>query len=318
MEDSNKLNKEDKMSDKHIYLLQNTEGQYRPVMQDNQGNIEAVGGWVKQKQTAMNKIKKLEKDGKAMFAHAIEQAEAKPEQNRLFEVEEVDYLTTKNGYDFGEVASALQKEIRRGNEREAYYWAKELEDRYYKYLWKRLTIIASEDIGMANPEAVIFINSLRSNYFWLRENTKKELPIDYNIIAQAILYLCRSPKSREADHFLAVMEHDYRGDHQWLPVNRLEVPDYALDKHTGKGRSMKRKWEHFIYTASKLNNEQGNDLYTQDMERLAASRNRVDKLGKLNGITKEEWETMSDDDKSQWLDFSQRPDDYSYYSEEEE
>ena len=34
---------------------------------------------------------------------------------------------TKHGYDFYEVLSALQKEIRRGNEYEAMFWAVELE-----------------------------------------------------------------------------------------------------------------------------------------------------------------------------------------------
>lgn len=302
------MTKQKDSMNKQIYLLQNSAGLFRPVMQDQDGNVEAVGGWVKQRSTAMNKIKNIEKTGKAEFNNAIIESEMEKEQAKLFEVDEVDYLTTRNGYRFDEVASALQKEIRRGNEVEAYFWGKELEERYYKYCWKRLTIIASEDIGMANPEAVIFINALRTNYFYLRDNSKKELPVDYNIIAHAIVYLCRSPKSREMDHFLQVVEHDMRGDNGWLPFQQLEIPDYAKDKHTQSGRSMKRKWEHFIYEASKINNEQGTDNYKSEMERIVASRNRVSAQGKGAGITKQEWEKMSDESKSEWIDFSQNPD----------
>jgi hypothetical protein len=52
---------------------------------------------------------------------------------------------TKNLTVPGEVvASALQKAIRRGNEREALFWASELDlAGYGGYVWKRLRIIAS-------------------------------------------------------------------------------------------------------------------------------------------------------------------------------
>ena len=63
-------------------------------------------------------------------------------------------LKTHGGYLAGEVTSALQKSIRRGDERGAVFWASELDlSGYGKYVWKRLKIIASEDIG---PAAVFF------------------------------------------------------------------------------------------------------------------------------------------------------------------
>jgi replication-associated recombination protein RarA len=293
--------KENEMG-KQIYLLQNTDGKYRPIIQDGDGNVEAVGSWVKQKQTAMNKIKKIEEQGKASFGEEILQQSAEPEQAKLFEVDEVDYLTTKNGYAFDEVASALQKEIRRGNEEMAYFWAKELESRYYKYLWKRLTIIASEDIGTANDQAVVFINALRNNYFFLRDNTKKELEVDYNMVAHAVLYLCRSPKSRENDNFLWVMEHDYRGDFGMIEKNLPEIPDYALDKHTQRGRGKGRKWEHFVKEATKVNNEDTDvNKYAEHMDRMLASRLRCQAEGKGRGFTREEWANTSDEEKEKWL-----------------
>ena len=61
-------------------------------------------------------------------------------------------LKTKNGYDFFECSSAMQKSIRRGIEDEAIFWAVELfESNYAEYIWKRLRIISSEDVGLGEP-----------------------------------------------------------------------------------------------------------------------------------------------------------------------
>lgn len=58
---------------------------------------------------------------------------------------------TPKGYDLHEVISALQKELRRGKEYEAVYWASELESFNPKLLWNRVRVIASEDVGIATP-----------------------------------------------------------------------------------------------------------------------------------------------------------------------
>ena len=51
--------------------------------------------------------------------------------------------------------SAVQKCIRRGNEMEAMYWAVEMfESGFDEWLWKRLRIIASEDVGLAEEHVV--------------------------------------------------------------------------------------------------------------------------------------------------------------------
>jgi replication-associated recombination protein RarA len=45
---------------------------------------------------------------------------------------------TPNGHLCGEAASALQKSIRRGKERDALYWASELDlAGFGNYIWKR-------------------------------------------------------------------------------------------------------------------------------------------------------------------------------------
>lgn len=50
----------------------------------------------------------------------------------------MNLILTQQGYALGEVVSALQKEIRRGKERSAMYWAMELIPRFEQYMWRRL------------------------------------------------------------------------------------------------------------------------------------------------------------------------------------
>ena len=62
-------------------------------------------------------------------------------------------LRTQRGYDFYEVASALQKSIRRGDAKLAGYMALELFPRYAEYCWKRLLTISAEDChGLVTQE----------------------------------------------------------------------------------------------------------------------------------------------------------------------
>ena len=69
---------------------------------------------------------------------------------------------TRHGYEPHEVVSALQKAIRRGQVNAALYWAAEMEQSgYTTWLWKRLLMIASEDVGRADPTLVSTIRDLR-------------------------------------------------------------------------------------------------------------------------------------------------------------
>ena len=153
---------------------------------------------------------------------------------------------TKHGYDFYEVLSALQKEIRRGNEYEAMFWAVELESFNIKTLWNRLRVVASEDIGLANPSAVLIVDVLKNNYF---EALHLEGDSHRLFLVNAVLFLARSPKSRIVDDLLITVYGDVEDN------KLLSIPDYALDKHTARGRTMKRGFEHFLHDGSKLKNE---------------------------------------------------------------
>lgn len=143
-----------------------------------------------------------------------------------------------------EVVSALQKEIRRGNEENALYWALELEQLNPSLLWNRLKVIASEDISIAHPVIVLVIEALHKWYLEFRGKNGSGL-----FLSHAILALCRSPKSRIADEFLEVVNGERKAG------KKLEIPDYALDMHTARGKAKDRGMEHFLNEGAKLVNE---------------------------------------------------------------
>jgi hypothetical protein len=80
---------------------------------------------------------------------------------------------TIRGFEFAEVASSMQKSIRRGDEEGALYWAIELDrSDYGEYIWRRLRIICSEDVGLAEPLMPAVIRALYDN--WVDAKKKKD------------------------------------------------------------------------------------------------------------------------------------------------
>jgi replication-associated recombination protein RarA len=68
-------------------------------------------------------------------------------------------LETPNGHLVGEAASALQS--RSAKEENALYWASELDlTGFGNYVWRRLRIIASEDVGPADPMVAVQVRQL--------------------------------------------------------------------------------------------------------------------------------------------------------------
>jgi|26BtaG_2_1085354.scaffolds.fasta_scaffold17476_3 replication-associated recombination protein RarA len=146
--------------------------------------------------------------------------------------------TASHGHPLDEVVSALQKEIRRGKEREALYWAVEMLPNYEAYLWRRLKIIANEDIGVANPIAIILVEILEKQYFEFR---KKPTTDSMLMLTNAVMYLCRSKKTREGCHLVNIIQQIFS---QNLEPGK-KPPDYAIDEHTKKGRKIGRGDAHF-------------------------------------------------------------------------
>jgi hypothetical protein len=182
-------------------------------------------------------------------------------------------LLTQNGYDLLEVISALQKEIRRSDEEKALFWALELVPQYEAYLWRRLTVIVNEDIGIANPLLLMIIPLQGEVFFGFREQGKDGSA--RLALANAILLMCRSAKSRLANHLQCVVNQErlQQGKH-------LQIPDYALDKHTARGRRLKRDFDHWLDVGCVL-------THPSDQPDPYAERAR--QLWKSPGFTQTEW-----------------------------
>ncbi len=181
---------------------------------------------------------------------------------------------TENGYPLLECASALQKTIRRGMEVEAMFWAAELETRYPDYLWTRLTAIVNEDISLASPETLILFEALRNQYQLLRQRSKGTS--ERMVLANAILAICRAPKTRVGDD-LQTMIYRRRLQEGW----RLEVPDYALDRHTARGRQKGRDYTHWHDEGLKLVNETpGLNIYAEEARRLREKHGTMPRVQK--------------------------------------
>lgn len=153
-------------------------------------------------------------------------------------------IKTRKGYDFYEVSSAFQKSVRRGYEKHALFFGFELyASGYSKYIWKRMLIIASEDIGLADDSVSVKLNALYNNWNIIAEGggaNGASIPFIH-----AIMILSRAKKSRLTDEakIYAMKTND-----------NFEIPDYALDVHTKRGKMKGRGLKYFLEEASRLEN----------------------------------------------------------------
>jgi len=157
-------------------------------------------------------------------------------------------LLTKHNYDFYEVASCLQKAIRRGDAKIAGFMALELWDSGFDhYLWKRLFTISAEDCwGILTKE----IEALWTGYKLVNDKTEPKGRI---FISKAVILLCQAKKSRDADHLsnyvydrmAGLTEQEINGYMAELP-KYVEMPGYVYDCHTMRGRKMGKTKEQFF------------------------------------------------------------------------
>ena len=200
-------------------------------------------------------------------------------------------------FDLYEAVSALQKEIRRGHEREALFWAFQLvgigEE---QHLWTRLEVISHEDIGIAAPMASLCISTWARTFRFFRSIHRDGCA--RLILANAISLLSRSPKSRHADYLQCVVSDDVaRGV-------KLEVPSYAVDRHTRRGRKMGRGVRHWIEEGCRLEPapDAAFEVYRQEAEsRWLAGVHKLDWSGKRSDTANlfEESKGESDDSSNE-------------------
>jgi replication-associated recombination protein RarA len=186
-------------------------------------------------------------------------------------------MRTVAGHQCGEVTSAMQKSIRRGLERESLYWATELDlTGYGEYVWKRLRIMASEDVGLADSNVAVQVRALYENWLQARKNKADKSNCDRLFLTHAVLILVRAPKSRIVDHSLIVT---YEGERP-----KREIPDWALDKHTGRGRAMGRGAKHFFDVGGQLRNRARLvDRYEEEARKIRTTNDKRKPAARVRG-----------------------------------
>jgi replication-associated recombination protein RarA len=158
--------------------------------------------------------------------------------------------TTIHGYAADEVRSVLQKSIRRGWVEEAALAAyelfasgKEAED----MLWRRLEIIATEDVGFGLIEAPALIEALHAQRMRMAD------PGDgWIYIAHAVRLLATAKKDRTSMELAGwAKEVVTRGERS------VDVKDFMVDLHTHRGAAMGRGTAHWWKDGARLENEVG-------------------------------------------------------------
>jgi len=162
-------------------------------------------------------------------------------------------LYTKRGYSLLDVASALQKSVRRADTSLAGYWAQELvASNYHNYVWKRILTISAEDChGLITAE----IHALYQSFLLINKGQPKGKIKGRIFISKAVIVLCAAPKSRDADALqclvydkkISISDEQLEKDLETTDAMSPEqLPDYVFDVHTFTGkRNGKTKKEFF-------------------------------------------------------------------------
>lgn len=170
-------------------------------------------------------------------------------------------LKTINGYDFYEVASALQKSIRRGDTKIAGFMALELFPKYSEYCWKRLLTISAEDCyGIITKE----IKALYDSFWVINKRNKGDLK-GRVFISKAVILLSEAKHNRDADLLsnyiydkrVSLKDEEIEKYFEEVRKEKIDIPEYVYDVHTLKGKMRgKTKRDFFIEEQNSLHNEQ--------------------------------------------------------------
>jgi hypothetical protein len=187
-------------------------------------------------------------------------------------------MTSPRGVPVDQLVSVLQKSIRRSDVDRAVLAAYEMHATSYdvaEHLWRRLKLIAVEDVGMGAPMAPLLLRVLHEDY--------RDGGGDWMQAVHAVRYLATAPKDRTSS------EHtDY--SQRMVEAGELvvTVPDYALCVHTRAGQEMGRGmvqwWENGALVEGEL--PTADHKYRDVLIRLAREReNRYDTADGRGGGT---------------------------------
>ena len=150
--------------------------------------------------------------------------------------------TTIHGLASDEVRSALHKHVRRGRVAEAIAAAVELartDADHEAEMWRRLQVLAAEDIGRGNPNAIAVVRACH-------ESALDTAPGAYDRLVFA---------AHAAGHLASAAKDPMYGEIMQVVLHTERVPDIpaeAVDIHTRRGQELGRTMEDWFRDAAVL------------------------------------------------------------------
>lgn len=153
-------------------------------------------------------------------------------------------LRTRNGHNMYDMASMMQKSIRRCDIERASYRAYELYGNFSEYMWRRLLVISAEDVWGIMTKEIIALKNADDIVNKKRKGYEK----DAIFVAKAVYLLCIAKKSRDACYVACnfmipdeVLPEDQieHMDVEQIKEMRLkdsEIPEWVFDIHTLRGK----------------------------------------------------------------------------------
>ncbi len=183
-------------------------------------------------------------------------------------------LYDKGGEEHYSLISAVHKSLRGSDPDAALYWVGRMleagEDPLY--IVRRLVRFASEDIGMADPQALVQANAAQQAVHFIG------LPEGNLAIAQAVVYLASAPKSNSLNRAYSQVQGDVQTTrNEPVPIH-LRNPETPLMHQLGYGKGYKYAHdypEHFVKQQNLPDGLEGRRYYkpgTQGFETGIARR----------------------------------------------
>ncbi len=167
----------------------------------------------------------------------------------------------KGGEEHYDLISALHKSMRGSDPDASLYWLASMleagEDPLY--IARRLVRFASEDVGMADPQALVIAMSAQQAVHFIG------MPEGNLALAEAVVYLATAPKSNSLYQAYSRVEEEIKqGSSESVPLH-LRNPVTPLMKDMGYGKDYKYAHDypgHFVQQQNLPDSFQGKRYYT--------------------------------------------------------
>jgi putative ATPase len=167
-------------------------------------------------------------------------------------------LYDKEGDYHFDVISAFIKSIRGSDPDAALYWLARMVDAGEdpKYIFRRMMISASEDIGLADPQALVQVEAAVSAF------ERVGMPEGRFHLAQATLYLATCPKSNSTMGFFSALKQIREDPHREVPNHLKDASRDSEGFGHGQGYQYPHAFaEHWVAQQYLPEALQGNSFY---------------------------------------------------------